>query len=117
MKVYRGERTSRGCTVTVNGAPVDPRLDLRTYSEQGFEWGYDGAGPRQLALAIVADHFTDSQTALMHHEKFLLNFVAGMRDDQWTLSSGDVDSALNDVVEVPMTLDELLNKVRGGPAS
>ncbi len=117
MKVYRGERTSRGCQVTVNGEPLGPRLDLRTYSDQGFEWGYDGGGPRQLALAIIADHFTDAQTALLHHEKFLLNFVAALRDDQWTLTSSDVNSALSDVVEVPMTLDELMNKVRGGPAS
>ena len=108
---------SGGCQVTVNGEPLEPRLDLRTFSDQGFEWGYDGAGPRQLALAIVADHFTETETALRHHEKFLLNFVAGWRDDYWTLTSNDVDSALKDVVEVPMTLDELMNKVRGGPAS
>lgn len=117
MKVYRGERTSRGCRVTVNGDPLDPRVDLRTFSDQGFEWGYDGGGPRQLALAIIADHFTEAQTVLLHHEKFLLNFVVGLRDDHWTLTSSDVDSALRDVVEVPMTLEELLNKVRGGPAS
>ena len=107
----------RGCEVTVDGEQLDPRLDLRTYSDQGYEWGYDGGGPRQLALAIIADHFAETKTVLLHHERFLLNFVVGMQDDQWTLSSSDVDSALRDVVEVPMTLDELLNKVRGGPAS
>ena len=117
MKIYQGERTSRGCRVTVGGEPLDPRLDLRTFSDQGFEWGYDGGAPRQLALAIIADHFTDTQAALMHHERFLLNFVVGLRDDQWTLTSSDVESALNDVVEVPMTLEELMNKVRGGPAT
>ncbi len=117
MKIYRGQRTTRGCQVTVNGEPLDPRLDLRTFSDQGFEWGYDGGAPRQLALAIIADHFADSQTALQHHDKFRLNFLVGLRDDQWTLTSSDVDSALRDVIEVPMTLEELLNKVRGGPAS
>ena len=75
MKLYRGQRASGACDVTVDGAPLGARLELRNYSEHGFEWGYDGGGPRQLALAILADHFDDEQTALLHHEKFLLNFV------------------------------------------
>ena len=117
MKIYRGERTSGGCQVTVNGEPLGARIDIRNYSANGFEWGYDGGAPRQLALAILADHFAEARDALLHHEKFLLNFIVGVRDDQWTLTSSEVDSALSDVVEVPLTLEELMNKVRGGPAS
>ncbi len=117
MKIYRGERTSSGCEVTVNGEPLGARIDLRNYSANGFEWGYDGGAPRQLALAILAEHFSDAADALLHHEKFLLNFVVGVRDDNWTLTSAEVDSALSDVVEVPLTLEELMNKVRGGPAT
>lgn len=117
MKIYSGERRPGGCYVTVNGEPLDARLDLRNYSGSDFEWGYDGGGPRQLALAIVADHFADEQAALQHHEKLLLNVLVGLRDDQWSLTTGEVESALSDVVEVPMTLEELMNKVRGGPAS
>jgi hypothetical protein len=113
MKLYRGRRTARGCEVTVNGEPLDPRLDLRTFSDQGFEWGYDGSAPRQLALAILADHFSDVRTALDHHERFRLNWVIGMRDDEWSLTGADIDRALSEVVEVPMTLQELLDKVRG----
>lgn len=33
------------------------RLDLYDHSPTGFEWGYSGSGPAQLALAILADHF------------------------------------------------------------
>lgn len=117
MKVYRGERTAAGCRVTVDGAPLDPRHDLRTFSSEGFEWGYDGGGPRQLALAILADHFERAETALAHHDRFRLNLVIGLRDDLWSITSRDIERALSEIVEVPMTLEELLNKVRGGPRS
>jgi hypothetical protein len=117
MKFYRGERLGGKCQVTVDGQPLDPRIDLRSHTDEGFEWGYDGSGPRQLALAILADHFDDPATALGNQERFRLNFIAALRDDVWTLTSAEVDQALNDVVEVPMTLDQLLNKVRGTPES
>ena len=113
MKVYSGRRAGAGCVVTVDGQPLDPRLDLRAFSAEGFEWGYDGAGPRQLALAIVADHFGDPGVALAHHDRFRLNFVVALREDSWSITTRDVDRALSEVVEVPMTLEEFLDKVRG----
>ena len=54
--IYEGERTLEGTLVTVDGKPLPPRLDLRGYSKTGFEWGYAGPAPRQLALALVANH-------------------------------------------------------------
>ena len=53
-----------GVRVTVDGRPLDPRLDLRVLSASGFEWGYDGGGPGQLALAILADQFPGASPAL-----------------------------------------------------
>jgi hypothetical protein len=39
----------------VNGDPLPPRLDLFNHSPAGFDWGYGGSGPAQLALAMLAD--------------------------------------------------------------
>ena len=64
MKMYEGERTLRGIKVTVDGAPLPPRMDLHCYSKAGFEWTYAGPGPRQLALALLADHLGDDTKAL-----------------------------------------------------
>ena len=64
MKQYEGRRTGRGVEVTVDGVPLNPRLDLRNHSPTGLEWGYCGSGPAQLALAILADHTGDPQRAL-----------------------------------------------------
>ena len=58
-KIYQGDRTIDGILVTVDGALLDERLDLKHYTDNGFEWTYEGDEPRQLALAILADHFAD----------------------------------------------------------
>ncbi len=113
MKVYQGNREPDGIRVTVDGQPLDPRFDLRTLSSSGFEWGYDGGGPGQLALAILADHFGDDAKALSQYKNLRSGLIAAIREDAWRLDSATIDRALCGVIEVPMTLTELLDKVRG----
>ena len=56
MTNYQGWRDADGTArVTVDMEPLDPRLDLANHSPTGFEWGYGGSGPAQLALALLAD--------------------------------------------------------------
>ncbi|MEX0610872.1 MAG: DUF6166 domain-containing protein [Pirellulales bacterium] len=93
MKIYEGGRHLEGASVTVDGRALDPRFDLRTFSPAGFEWTYEGEGPRQLALAILADHFADDQKALSHCENFMIGVVANL-DNYWQLTSADIDKAL-----------------------
>lgn len=112
MKIFKGVRDEHGCTVTVNGAPLDVRSDLRQHSA-GFEWGYEGSGPRQLALAILAEHFGDDGRAVDRHQAFMETVVAELDEDQWTLTGDQIDDRLSYVVDVPMDLETLLNKVRG----
>ncbi len=93
MKVYEGGRHLEGATVTVDSRTLDPRFDLKTFSPAGFEWTYEGEGPRQLALAILADHFGDDQKALSHCEEFMIGVVANL-DNYWQLTNEDIDKAL-----------------------
>lgn len=66
MSLYTGARSTfcgagiaKGETlVLVDGRPLELRLDLCNHSPTGFEWGYGGSGPAQLALAILAHHFS-----------------------------------------------------------
>jgi hypothetical protein len=62
MKTYVGTRLDEGCevyVVDVDGRrrPLATFEEIRNHSPDGFEWGYHGSGPAQLALAILADHF------------------------------------------------------------
>ena len=66
------------------------RLDLRSYSPDGLEWGYGNAGPAQLALAILADVTGNDQYALRHHHWFKLEVVATLPWDGWKLAEDRV---------------------------
>jgi hypothetical protein len=93
MKTYEGERTLRGVKVTVDGVPLPPRMDLHCFNRTGFEWSYEGPGPRQLALALLADHLGDGTKALAMSEAFTRHVVAYL-DNAWCLTSADIDEAL-----------------------
>jgi hypothetical protein len=93
MKVYEGGRSLDGAIVTVNGRPLDPRFDLKRFSAMGFEWTYEGDGPRQLALALLADHLGDDRKALALTETFMRNVVSEL-DNAWRMTGEEIDATL-----------------------
>lgn len=93
MKTYVGGRSLAGAEVTVDGKPLDPRFDLKRLSPTGFEWTYEGNGPAQLALALLADHLGDDARALHLYEPFMRAVVAEL-DNSWELTSAEIDAAL-----------------------
>lgn len=95
-RIYRGDRTIDGCEVLVNGEPLDEALAVRTISDDGFEWSYEGAGPAQLALAILYDHFGDAGRALAEHDGFMRAVVANF-NNEWEMTSADIDRALANI--------------------
>ena len=101
MKVYHGKRTDSGAEVTVtDGAvtrPLDPRFDLRSHSPTGFEWGYGGSGPAQLALALAADALGDDDLARRVYQPLKFKVVGALADDAWTLTEDQVTAAVADI--------------------
>ena len=69
--------------------PLDPRLDLARKSPAGFEWGYEGSGPAQLALALLADVTTD-EIALARFQDFKRQRLAAIDSDSWCMSRYEV---------------------------
>jgi hypothetical protein len=94
MKSFVGDRTIDGIKVTVDGRPLDQRLDLHSYTANGFEWSYEGPEPRQLALAVLAEHLGDSTKALALVEPFMKGVVANF-GNEWEMTSADIDAALD----------------------
>jgi hypothetical protein len=79
-RVYTIQRTAQGVVCTVNGGtassrPLPLRLDLWNHSPTGFEFGYGGSGPAQLALAILADCCGD-ELAVAYHQPFKWAVIA-----------------------------------------
>ena len=96
MKTYEGGRSLAGAVVTVDGNPLAPRHDLKRLSPTGFEWTYEGNGPAQLALALLADHLGDDTSALRFYEPFMRAVVADL-DNSWELTSAEIDAALKGI--------------------
>ena len=91
MKTYRGFRNKNGaCDVFVSegvkARKLRKRLDLMNHSPTGFEWGYHGSGPAQLALAILADALDDDERAVRLHQQFKFTMIGVLpRSSGWTL--------------------------------
>jgi hypothetical protein len=76
--------------VTYAGQPLNPRWDLHRHSLDGFNWGYSGSGPAQLALAIVAAVLGDDQLALELYQDYKWHLIAGITVDNWRLPASEV---------------------------
>ena len=89
VKLYRGTRWIDGVKVLVDEEPLDPRYDLMQIAKGGFEWTYEGEGPAQLALAILADHLEDDQQALSLYEAYMHQVISDL-DNDWEVTSDEV---------------------------
>ena len=98
-KRYEGHREGYAVIVTVNGRRLNPRHDLWNHSPTGFEWGYGGSGPAQLALAILADHLGNDQQAFDFHHRFKWAVTAELPGRGWTLTSQEIDRVLQNLRE------------------
>lgn len=68
------------------GSELDPRHDLWNHSPSGFEWGYGGSGPAQLALALLADALGDDGLAVRLHQAFKREIVRAIKGPFWAMS-------------------------------
>jgi hypothetical protein len=106
-KLYRGWRMADGTHVAVvtDGElrPLPLRLDLANHSPTGFEWGYAGSGPAQLALALLADATCRDATARALHQAFKFKFITPLaRDEPWEMTDDDVIRHAAAISELPL---------------
>ena len=96
MKTYQGTRSIDGLKVAVDQRPLPEHYEVKQFTKWGFEWTYEGASPQQLAFAILYDHLGDKDRAIRLSEPFMKKVVADL-DNDWTLSSADIDRALSEL--------------------
>lgn len=82
----RGPQGEPICTVedqtarTIWQLHPDTSQKLYNHSPDGFEWGYAGSGPAQLALAILLDYLSQREIlpslALQWYQEFKRQFIA-----------------------------------------
>lgn len=98
-RIYKGRR-GRILRVTVEehdeeGVSTQNLWHAKYHSPSGFEWGYDGSGPADLALSLLMDAFNEEYSvdegflrdsrAWRLHQDFKREIVAALPRDQWSL--------------------------------
>ena len=96
MKVYHGERTARGCEVTVDGRPLRMRSDLTGNAAHPFDWGFIGTG--QLSVALLSDILGDDTEAKSLAGAFERKVVAELPKSGWTRTDRDFAAALRSLI-------------------
>lgn len=92
MIIIKGYAEDR--RVEINCAPFDPERSQRVYnhSPDGFNWGYAGSGPAQLALAIML-HFCNSDLALKIYQRFKWDIISKLdQNKDFELTDSDIIS-------------------------
>ena len=71
------------------GAMVDIPQRFVVHSPTGFEWGYGGSGPSDLALNILGLFVPPYEAWRLHHDyKFAV--IGGLPHDRWTITAASV---------------------------
>ena len=72
--------------VFIDGKELNPKESQKVYnhSPDGFNWGYGGSDPAQLALAIMLE-FTDKQTALKLYQRFKWDIISILPQTNFSL--------------------------------
>lgn len=103
-RTYVGLRTPDGAVVVYHDAgedyshPLPQRRDLRDHSPTGFEWGYAGSGPAQLALALAADLVGDD-AALRYYQQLKRHLVVRLPKGMWSLPATEVERVLYTIMD------------------
>lgn len=125
MKIFKGIRREGTAVVLVveqledgqeHGTTVLPlprlRLTEARHSPTGFEWGYMGSGPAELARALLIATFPgdDAVRAPRVYQTFKTQIIGYLDKDAWTLTSAGVRawrqtfearSAIQEAADVP----------------
>lgn len=70
---------------------LGPSLRVVNHSPTGFNWGYGGSGPAQLALGLLLDVTGDKDLADRLHQNFKWEKVAKF-EDEWEITSEEIQA-------------------------
>lgn len=59
---------------------------IRNHSPDGFNWGYGGSGPAQLALAICLHYFLDESKSLEVYQDFKFKVIAALPQSDFSVT-------------------------------
>lgn len=93
------------------GQPVELPLclDIADKSPTGPNWGYNGSGPAQLSIALLAHYFREYSDPLEMIQRYSFAFkevvIANLKDDTWVLPDEEFDRHLR-TIEIMWSLQD-----------
>lgn len=98
-RVYEGRRVRVDFVVTVTDFEANAIRQSQLWPEDkytccGFGWGYMGGGSKELAYALLLDHYGDPVRAEQYANEFAANVIARLPRD-WRLTSNDIHERVN----------------------
>jgi Family of unknown function (DUF6166) len=108
MVEYHGSRSNKRKVYVCWSDPANgqirhslPRcLRLRNHSPCGFQWGYDGSGPAQLALALLVHATGSNECALAHYRALMSAWIARIKSDSWSVRQEDLIAWVDERVPI-----------------
>ena len=71
---------------------------VNKHSPDGFEWGYRGSGPAQLALALLLEHYRNGVPEKYYQEvKSIL--IGALPEDGWSMDETEIRDTVEEVKE------------------
>ena len=94
MKIYMGVNTGPGPQDVVvfyadGSHQTHPLRHVVRHSPDGFQWGYGGSGPADLALSILHDCFLNTVLIEKHYQTFKREFIEPV-DRQLYIKESDI---------------------------
>lgn len=89
MTTYKGVRLPTGevrVTKDDEPLPVWRSYQVKVLSPAGFGWGHGGAGPAQLALALLVEELGEPE-ALRYYERFKWEIISHLMLPTWSFTS------------------------------
>lgn len=110
MITYSGNLIDKGTgaqTVYKGDRILSPARSQKLYnhSPDGFNWGYYGSGPAQLALALLYDVTGDKELSLRLHQKFKYDHVGNWKVE-WAIDSDKIREWIK-LNEMNICIDEV----------
>ena len=88
--VFKGHKTLLGSKyVTYGEVELPLRYDLFSQSKDGFDWGYNGSGPLQLAFSMLYQ-LSDKEFSRAYASKFANEVIKTFPSRDWVMSGSEV---------------------------
>ena len=94
--IFLGKRTEDGCKVykidnLMHIEELNPVASRLIHEhDPNFEWGYEGCGPKQLAIALLLETIGSVDAVILTYNDFEREIIAKLPDQCWAIDTTEI---------------------------